>query len=96
MKKAFKIAYIVLFFTLLCLPMLLMPFFKNDASLEKRSLAKLPSYLEDGRLNLDFSDQFESFSAARRTSDGLQHDQGRAASRAELQCDRRQGRLAVL
>ncbi|MBR5366616.1 MAG: hypothetical protein IK132_10285 [Clostridia bacterium] len=63
MKKAFKIAYIVLFFTLLCLPMLLMPFFKNDSTLEKRSLAKLPSYLEDGRLNLDFSDQFESYAS---------------------------------
>lgn len=61
MKKPFKIVYSVLFFALLCLPMLLMPFFKNDASLEKRELAKLPSYLSDGRLNLQFSDQFESW-----------------------------------
>ena len=45
MKKGFKIVYVVLFFTLLCVPMLLMPFFKNDASLEKRALAKFPAYL---------------------------------------------------
>ena len=43
------------------LAVLLMPFFKNDASLEKRQLAKLPAYLENGHLNLNFSDQFESF-----------------------------------
>ena len=63
MKKTFKIVYVVLFFALLCLPMLLSPFFKNDASLEKRALAKLPAYLEDGRLNIDFSDQFESYTS---------------------------------
>ena len=61
MKKTFKIVYIVLFFLMLCLPLALMPFFKNDAKLEKRALAKRPSYLVDGRLNLDFSDQFESW-----------------------------------
>ncbi|MCR5005243.1 MAG: hypothetical protein K6A77_05010, partial [Clostridiales bacterium] len=61
MKKTFKIVYIVLFFLMLCLPMALMPFFKNDARLEKRALAKRPSYLADGRLNLDFSDQFEAW-----------------------------------
>lgn len=61
MKKAFKIIYVVLFVSVLCLPMLLMPFFKNDASLEKRALAKFPDYLIDGRLNLNFSDEFESW-----------------------------------
>ncbi|MBR2263862.1 MAG: hypothetical protein IJ917_05885 [Firmicutes bacterium] len=61
MKKTFKIVYIVLFFLMLCLPMALMPFFKNDAKLEKRALAKRPSYLVDGRLNLEYSDQFESW-----------------------------------
>ena len=60
-KKSFKLIYVCLFFAVLCLPMLLMPFFKNDASLEKRQLAKLPAYLEKGRLNLNYSDQFESF-----------------------------------
>jgi hypothetical protein len=61
MKKGFRIGYILLFFALLCLPLLLMPFFKNDASLEKRSLARFPSYLSEGELNLGFSDQFESW-----------------------------------
>ena len=61
MKKTFQTVYIVLFFLLLCLPMALMPFFHNDASLEKRALAKFPAYLADGRLNLQFSDQFESW-----------------------------------
>ena len=61
MKKTFRTLYIVLFFLMLCLPAVLSPFFKNDAKLEKRALAKLPAYLSDGRLNLDFSDQFESW-----------------------------------
>ena len=61
MKNKLKIIYIVCFFIMLCLPLALMPFFKNDAKLEKRSLAKLPSYLSNGRLNLDFSDQFEAW-----------------------------------
>ena len=61
MKKAFKACYVIVFFALLCLPMLLSPVFKNDAGLEKRDLAALPAFVEDGRLNLDFSDQFEAF-----------------------------------
>ena len=61
MKKIFQILYILLFFILLCLPMLLMPFLRNDASLEKRNLTELPAYVEDGRLNLGFSDQFEAW-----------------------------------
>ena len=61
MKKIFQILYILLFFALLCLPMLLMPFLRNDASLEKRQLTELPAYVEDGRLNLGFSDQFEAW-----------------------------------
>ena len=61
MKKSFKIVYTGLFFLLLCLPMALMPFLKNDARIEKRALAKLPRYWQEGRLNLDFSDEFESW-----------------------------------
>ena len=61
MKKPFQIVFLAVFFVLLCLPMALAPFFHNDASLEKRALAKLPAYLADGRLNLDFSDEFESY-----------------------------------
>ncbi len=61
MKKGFKICYTVVFFLLLCLPMALMPFLKSSAKIEKRELAKLPPYLKEGRLNLDFSDGFESW-----------------------------------
>ncbi len=57
----FMILYTVLFFLLLCLPAALFPFFKNDAGLEKRALAELPDYLSDGKLNEQFSDQFESW-----------------------------------
>ena len=61
MKKIFKICYIVLFFVLLCIPMCLMPFFRNDTSLEKRALAEFPAYLTKDGLNLRFSDQFEAW-----------------------------------
>ena len=61
MKKPFKIIYAGIILLLLCLPMLLMPFFRNDEALEKRALAKFPSYVSEGRLNLQFSDQFESW-----------------------------------
>ena len=61
MKKSFKIAYTILFFVICCLPLALMPFFKNDASIEKRELAKMPSYISEGKLNIQFSDQFESW-----------------------------------
>ena len=61
MKKSFKIVYTILFFTVCCLPLVLMPFFKNDASIEKRELTRMPSYISEGRLNIQFSDQFESW-----------------------------------
>ena len=61
MKKSFKIIYTALFFLLLFLPMALLPFFHNDASLEKRDLAEFPDYVSEGKLNLQFSDQFESW-----------------------------------
>ncbi len=61
MKKMWKLLYCALFFLLLCLPAALFPFFQNDASLEKRALAEFPSYLSQGRLNLQYSDQFESW-----------------------------------
>ena len=61
MKKGFKLVYVLAVMLLLCIPALLSPFFKNDASLEKRALAKFPAYLSEGKLNLEFSDQFESW-----------------------------------
>ncbi len=65
MKKTFKIIYICVFLLICLAPLCLMPFVKNDASLEKRELAKLPSYMEKGRLNVDFSTEFEAWMSDR-------------------------------
>ena len=61
MKKGFKIVYIIVFLLICCFPLALMPFVKNNKNIEKRELTKLPKYMENGRLNVDFSTQFESW-----------------------------------
>ena len=61
MKKIFKIIYIIVFMLICFVPLAFMNFVKNDASLEKRELAKLPAYMENGRLNVNFSTEFESW-----------------------------------
>ena len=61
MKKTFKILYIVIFMLICLLPMTLLPFVKENAQIEKRTLAAFPSYIEDGHLNRNFGDQFESW-----------------------------------
>ena len=61
MSKKFKIVYSIIFFALCTLPLILMPFFKNDPSIEKREFAKLPAYYENGSLNLDFGTGFEAW-----------------------------------
>lgn len=61
MNKTFKTIYSVLFFLVISLPLVLMPFFKNKENLEKRDLAKFPKYVEDGRLNQDFSTGFDTW-----------------------------------
>ena len=61
MSKIFKWIYTVIFFILCCLPLALMPFVKSNEQIEKKALTDMPAYLKDGRLNLEFSDQFESW-----------------------------------
>ena len=61
MKKRFKILYIVIFMLISLLPMLLFPFVKENAQIEKRTFAAFPSYIEDGHLNRNFGDQFEAW-----------------------------------
>ena len=62
MKKGFKIVYIILFFALCALPAALSPVFKNDTmQLEKREAYEFPAYVQDGKLNVDFSDGFEKW-----------------------------------
>ena len=61
MKKTFKIVYSALFFLICAAPLALMPFFKTDAKLEKRELTPMPAFMEKGRLNINFSEQFEKW-----------------------------------
>ena len=59
--KKLKIIYIVLLIIICFLPLVLMPFFKNNAEIEKRELTELPSFIKDGKFNVDFSTEFESW-----------------------------------
>ena len=61
MKKAFKIAYAALFFAVCATPLALMPFVKSNAEIEKKALTEMPSFVSDGKINTDFSTQFESW-----------------------------------
>ncbi len=61
MKKAFKIAYAALFFAVCATPLALMPFVKSNAEIEKKALTEMPSFISDGKINTDFSTQFESW-----------------------------------
>ena len=61
MSKKFKIVFSVIFFALCTLPLVLMPFLKNDPSIEKREFARFPAYVENGKLNTDFGSEFESW-----------------------------------
>ena len=59
--KKIKILYILLVLIICFLPLILMPFFKNNAELEKRELTELPAYYKDGKFNINFSTEFESW-----------------------------------
>ena len=61
MKKSFKVFYIIVFMMICAAPLALMPFAKKNENIEKRELAKFPKYMENGRLNVDFSTEFESW-----------------------------------
>ncbi|MBR4513806.1 MAG: hypothetical protein IKO61_02835 [Lachnospiraceae bacterium] len=61
MKKTFKIIYIIIFFVICAAPLCLMPVAPDNGEIEKRELTKFPAYMAEGRLNVDFSNQFESW-----------------------------------
>ncbi len=61
MKKAFKIAYSVLFFAACAAPAAMMPFVGNTAEIEKKELTELPAFINENGINNDFSTQFESW-----------------------------------
>ena len=59
--KIIKILYVIMFALICFVPLLLMPFFKSSAEIEKRELTKLPAYYNENGFNIDFSTQFESW-----------------------------------
>ena len=59
--KKIKIIYILLFVIICFIPLVLMPFIKNNAEIEKRELTEFPSFISDGKFNVNFSEQFESW-----------------------------------
>ncbi len=61
MDKRFKIIYIILVLAVCAVPLALMPFVKSDAKIEKRELNKFPKYIDNGKLNEDYSTGFEGW-----------------------------------
>ena len=61
MNKVFKSVYTALFFLVCATPLCLMPFLKNDVDIEKNGMAKMPKYVDGGKLNNDFSGEFEAY-----------------------------------
>ena len=59
--RKLKILYIIIFILICMLPLALMPFFKNNAEIEKRELSKFPSFMTYGKFNVRFSEEFEAW-----------------------------------
>ena len=59
--KKLNVIFLVLVFGLLALPMLSMPFFKNQESAEKREMAAFPSVLKDGAINSRFAGELDDY-----------------------------------
>ncbi len=63
MKKYLKLLYIICFFALCAIPVLTMPFIEvdNSESGENRQLASLPKVSNEGEVNLQFFNEFDSY-----------------------------------
>ncbi|MBP3238645.1 MAG: hypothetical protein J6M24_06170 [Lachnospiraceae bacterium] len=61
MKEKKSIIFITIYFLLLLLPAVSMPFFKNAGNSEKRELAKAPKLFEDGKLNTGFGNDVDAY-----------------------------------
>ena len=59
MKKSIKIIYIILFFTVCCTPLVLMSFLPVSEAVGNEPPAEKPELLNDGKINENFSDQFD-------------------------------------
>ncbi len=60
-KDNFYRIYTAAFIGVCLVPAVCTPFFKGDASKEKRELAKFPSFIHEGKINTNFFDEFESY-----------------------------------
>ncbi len=60
-KDNFYRIYTAAFIGICLVPVVCTPFFKGDASKEKRELAKFPSFIHEGKINTNFFDEFESY-----------------------------------
>ena len=62
MNKKSSIVYIVSFFIICTVPVLLMPFVKNDESVENRKLSSMPSIVsENSGINLNWASEYETY-----------------------------------
>ena len=59
--KKLNLIFLILVFGLLALPMLSMPFFRNQASAEKREMAPFPAVMKDGAINSRFAGELDDY-----------------------------------
>ncbi len=59
--KKLNVIFLVLVFGLLALPMLSMPFFKDQESAEKREMAAFPPVMRDGAINSRFAGELDDY-----------------------------------
>ncbi|MBR5513457.1 MAG: hypothetical protein IKV85_05670 [Ruminococcus sp.] len=60
-KENFYRIYAAAFIGVCLVPAVGTPFFKGDAAKEKRELAKFPSLVQEGKINVNFFDEFETY-----------------------------------
>lgn len=61
MRKILKRAYVLLLTAVFALPLALLPLFGERESAEKRQLSEFPSLVEDGKLNLSFPSELDTW-----------------------------------
>ncbi|MGN0624491.1 MAG: hypothetical protein ACI4JA_11180, partial [Oscillospiraceae bacterium] len=61
MKKIAMILYSAAFFGMCCIPLAAMPFAKGCGEIEKKTLSEKPSVVENGKINPDFSEEFDKW-----------------------------------
>lgn len=59
--KKFNVIFIIVYFTVIAIPALSMPFFFNAKNTENRKLASFPSILKEERINTSFTEDLDDF-----------------------------------